>query len=75
MRAYLCVCMQMCYLGGLQVHSLKKELSTQLLQRIDLLLDQREVWRDEVKALLQIPQIICTSENSEKGKTFAIIFN
>lgn len=51
----------MCHLGGLQVNGLKKELSTQLLQSIHLLLDERNVWNDEVKDSLQILQITCTS--------------
>lgn len=49
---------QMCHLGGLQVDSLKKKLSTQLLQSINLLLDQREIWREDVKAWLKIRKLI-----------------
>lgn len=42
--------MWLCHLGGLQVNSLKKKLSTEFLQSIDLLLNQRKVWGDEIKA-------------------------
>lgn len=61
--------MHTCYLSGLEVYSLKKKLPTQLLKSVNLLLDQREVWRKKSRMTTNIYAYLkwrysVTAENS-----------